>query len=326
MAALGVIGQRPASLCLLISQGLADAAGGRAERGLRRAAAHRRGRITSASGPPARAAAHARPRVRALLPGAQCLCGPGEKALARGVRAAAMHSSCVRGSSRGRWGWATPTWIARTAPVQGAPLPLASLRRRQPLNICSMNFSRGTARRFHCAPVPPRRPRQPSIPAGSAAKSSLIAHIPRCPAGQVHDARLSPPSTTPTAPLPRQLHHLSSSRPRHSTMAQRHPTWTQSYIERALLPDTSPLTAYLLRLIAIKRTNLCLSADVTTTQALLSLAEEVGDSICLLKTHADIISDFNDRTVKQLRDIAKRKKFLVFEDRKFGDIGGNPTH
>ena len=105
-------------------------------------------------------------------------------------------------------------------------------------------------------------------------------------------------------------------------MAQQHPTWTQSYIERALLPETSPLTAYLLRLIAIKRTNLCLSADVTTTQALLRLAEDVGDSICLLKTHADIISDFSDRTVKQLRDIARRKKFLVFEDRKFGDIGG----
>ncbi|KAF2084930.1 Orotidine 5'-phosphate decarboxylase, partial [Saccharata proteae CBS 121410] len=101
-----------------------------------------------------------------------------------------------------------------------------------------------------------------------------------------------------------------------------HPTWTQSYIERALLPDTSPLTAYLLRLIAIKRTNLCLSADVSTTKELLELAEDVGDSICLLKTHADIINDFSDRTVKGLRDIAKRKKFLVFEDRKFADIGG----
>ncbi|KAK7517530.1 Orotidine 5'-phosphate decarboxylase domain-containing protein [Phyllosticta citriasiana] len=101
----------------------------------------------------------------------------------------------------------------------------------------------------------------------------------------------------------------------------RHPTWTQSYIERAMLPHTSPLTAYLLRLIAIKRTNLCLSADVATTAQLLDLAEEVGDSICLLKTHADTLSDFSDRTVRGLREIAKRKKFLVFEDRKFADIG-----
>ncbi len=81
------------------------------------------------------------------------------------------------------------------------------------------------------------------------------------------------------------------------------------------------MTIYLLHLMAQKRTNLCLSADVTTTRELLKLAEEVGDAICLLKTHVDIISDFGDRTVKGLKDIARRKRFLVFEDRKFGDIG-----
>ncbi|KAK3080097.1 hypothetical protein LTS18_003126 [Coniosporium uncinatum] len=100
-----------------------------------------------------------------------------------------------------------------------------------------------------------------------------------------------------------------------------HPAWTLPFRDRALLPETSPLTAYLLRLITIKRSNLCLSADVTSTSELLAVAEEVGDSICLLKTHADIINDFSDRTVRGLREIAKRKKFLVFEDRKFGDIG-----
>lgn len=51
------------------------------------------------------------------------------------------------------------------------------------------------------------------------------------------------------------------------------------------------------------------------------MAEEVGDSICILKTHADIIDDWGDRTVRGLREIAKRKRFLIFEDRKFGDIG-----
>jgi uridine monophosphate synthetase len=63
------------------------------------------------------------------------------------------------------------------------------------------------------------------------------------------------------------------------------------------------------------------SADVTTTNQLLELAEEVGDSIVVLKTHADIVFDFTDRTIRCLRDIAARKNFLVFEDRKFGDIG-----
>jgi uridine monophosphate synthetase len=102
---------------------------------------------------------------------------------------------------------------------------------------------------------------------------------------------------------------------------QQHATWTQSFLERAGLPDTSPLAAYLLRLMAMKRTNLCVSADVSTTRELLELAEEVGDEICVLKTHADIISDFGDRTVRGLKEIARRKGFLVFEDRKFADIG-----
>lgn len=100
-----------------------------------------------------------------------------------------------------------------------------------------------------------------------------------------------------------------------------HSTTTKSFLARSSLPDTSPLAVYLLRLMALKRTNLCLSADVTTTSELLSLAEETGSSICLLKTHADIILDFSPHTIRCLREISKRKQFLVFEDRKFGDIG-----
>jgi uridine monophosphate synthetase len=101
----------------------------------------------------------------------------------------------------------------------------------------------------------------------------------------------------------------------------RHRTWSLSFKERAQLPGTPALAAYLLHLIAIKKSNLCLSADVSTTAELLKLAEETGDSICLLKTHADIVNDWSDRTVRKLREIAKKKRFLVFEDRKFGDIG-----
>lgn len=101
----------------------------------------------------------------------------------------------------------------------------------------------------------------------------------------------------------------------------RHATITQSYQERASLPNTSPVASYLLRLIATKQTNLCVSADVNTTKELLQLAEEVGDSICMLKTHADIINDFGPRTIQGLKEIAAKKHFLIFEDRKFGDIG-----
>ena len=96
---------------------------------------------------------------------------------------------------------------------------------------------------------------------------------------------------------------------------------TAQFSARADVPDTHPLNVYLFRLISIKRSNLCVSADVNSTTALLRLAEEVGDYICVLKTHADIVDDFGERTIKGLRDISRRKKFLLFEDRKFGDIG-----
>jgi uridine monophosphate synthetase len=101
----------------------------------------------------------------------------------------------------------------------------------------------------------------------------------------------------------------------------RHPTLSQTYAERSGDPGLTPLATYLLQLIHHKRTNLCVSADVISSSELLKLAEDVGDQICVLKTHADIIDDFTDRTMKALTDVARRKRFVVFEDRKFGDIG-----
>lgn len=101
-----------------------------------------------------------------------------------------------------------------------------------------------------------------------------------------------------------------------------HPTLTSSYRARANLPTTGPLASYLLSLISTKQTNLCLSADVETSAELLQLADAVGDSICVLKTHCDIVTDWTDRTSQALREIARRKRFLIFEDRKFADIGG----
>ncbi|KAF4553479.1 Orotidine 5'-phosphate decarboxylase-like protein [Elsinoe fawcettii] len=102
---------------------------------------------------------------------------------------------------------------------------------------------------------------------------------------------------------------------------QPHPSLLQTYLERATVPGTSPLAAYFLKLMAAKKSNLCVSADVTSSRELLALAEEVGDHICLLKTHADIIHDFGHNTAQNLQAVAKRKGFLIFEDRKFGDIG-----
>ncbi|KAK4233859.1 OMPdecase-domain-containing protein [Achaetomium macrosporum] len=107
-------------------------------------------------------------------------------------------------------------------------------------------------------------------------------------------------------------------------MSDRHPTLAQSYAERAKTA-THPLTRYLFRLMDLKASNLCLSADVTTARELLTLADKVGPSIVVLKTHYDLISgwDYNPHTGTgaKLAALARKHGFLIFEDRKFVDIG-----
>ncbi|XP_004465870.1 uridine 5'-monophosphate synthase [Dasypus novemcinctus] len=94
-----------------------------------------------------------------------------------------------------------------------------------------------------------------------------------------------------------------------------------SFGARAELPRTHTIASKLLRLMQKKESNLCLSADVSESRELLQLADAVGPSICMLKTHVDILNDFTLDVMKELTTLAKQHEFLIFEDRKFADIG-----
>lgn len=82
-----------------------------------------------------------------------------------------------------------------------------------------------------------------------------------------------------------------------------------------------PLAQKLLRLAVRKETNLCLSLDVTKASEFLRIAELLGPYIVMLKTHIDILDDFTPEFVTAVKDLAIRHEFMLFEDRKFADIG-----
>lgn len=47
----------------------------------------------------------------------------------------------------------------------------------------------------------------------------------------------------------------------------------------------------------------------------------LSDSQSSTKTHIDIIEDFDQDLIHQLQQRSKEHDFLIFEDRKFADIG-----
>lgn len=100
----------------------------------------------------------------------------------------------------------------------------------------------------------------------------------------------------------------------------------QTYTQRAEA-HPSPVAQRLLRLMDAKKSNLCASVDVNTTSEFLELINKLGPYICLVKTHIDIIDDFSyEGTIVPLLELAKKHQFMIFEDRKFADIGNTVKH
>ena len=82
-----------------------------------------------------------------------------------------------------------------------------------------------------------------------------------------------------------------------------------------------PVGKKLIDLALKKKTNLILSADLITSEEILTIASQVGQHIVALKLHSDIITDFSTDFIQKLKNISREKEFLLFEDRKFADIG-----
>lgn len=98
-----------------------------------------------------------------------------------------------------------------------------------------------------------------------------------------------------------------------------------TYLERSHL-CTNTTAIQLFQIMENKRSNLTIAADTVSTKKLLQLADLLGPYICAFKTHIDILSDFSSQAIEQLVKLAQKHQFLIFEDRKFADIGNTVKH
>lgn len=93
-----------------------------------------------------------------------------------------------------------------------------------------------------------------------------------------------------------------------------------SFLKRASL-TRHHMAQKLFKIMEDKKSNLSIALDVTSQLKLLEMADKLGPHICVLKTHVDILDDFTSDFGKHLRKVAEKHNFLIFEDRKFADIG-----
>ena len=83
----------------------------------------------------------------------------------------------------------------------------------------------------------------------------------------------------------------------------------------------NPLAHRIMEVATKKKSLVCLAADMESISDLIELITEVGPYIAALKTHVDMVKDFNRDDWKKLTELAASLDLLLFEDRKFADIG-----
>ena len=82
-----------------------------------------------------------------------------------------------------------------------------------------------------------------------------------------------------------------------------------------------PSMGRLLALMEAKQSNLCVAVDTSSGSRLLEIADAIGPHVAVIKTHCDILEDWSVEWSVALTALAEKHNFLVFEDRKFADIG-----
>ena len=84
---------------------------------------------------------------------------------------------------------------------------------------------------------------------------------------------------------------------------------------------TSPMAKRYMEVANIKQSLVCLAADRNTMAGLFELMEAVGPHVAALKTHVDLVDDWSPEAWGAFCKAANEADLLIFEDRRFADIG-----
>ena len=85
--------------------------------------------------------------------------------------------------------------------------------------------------------------------------------------------------------------------------------------------NENPMARAYMEVASRKQSLVCLAADRKTMAGLNDLIEQVGPYLAALKTHVDLIDDWSSEAWMSFCQKAKEMDLLIFEDRKFADIG-----
>lgn len=84
--------------------------------------------------------------------------------------------------------------------------------------------------------------------------------------------------------------------------------------------NINAITKTLINIVQTKKTNLVVSLDMESSDEILNMIRLIGDHVCAIKLHLDIIKNKSKQFAQDLLLLKQNMKFLIIEDRKFADI------